>query len=140
MPASMGWAAISTSSVLNLEFGKFVAVSGGTVTIGPSGLREASGGVVLVPSSLGTAAQFLVSGTSRQTFAVSLPENGVVFLVSGRNRMPVNTFRSSLNLAGIGTLSAGGSQTFSVGATLSVDSGQASGSYTGSFDIIANYN
>ena len=140
IPTSLSWAEISITNTVGLGFGKFATSSAGTVTIAPNGLRSTSGGVILVPSDFGTTAQFVVSGRSNQTFAISLPENDVVYLINGPNRMPVNSFRSSLHSEDTGTLSAGGTQTFFVGATLDVGSSQASGSYTGFFDVITNYN
>lgn len=137
--ASVSWAAaIAISNTQALGFGKFVAGSGGTVTVSPAGGRSASGGVVLVPSGPGAAAQFIVSGDANVSYAISLPGNGVVVLTSSANSMAVNNFTSSPSSTG--TLGAGGSQTLSVGATLSVGSNQASGSYSGTFDVTVNYN
>lgn len=137
--ASVSWAAaIALGNTQALAFGKFVAGSGGTVTVSPAGGRSASGGVVLVPSGPGTAAQFIVSGDANLTYAISLPGNGAVSLVSGANSMAVNNFTSSPSLAG--TLGAGGAQTLFVGATLSVGGNQATGGYSGVFDVTVNYN
>jgi hypothetical protein len=139
MAASVSWAAaIAISHTQALAFGKFVAGSGGSVTVSPAGGRSASGGVVLVPSGAGAAAQFAVSGDANVTYAISLPADGTVSLASGTNSMAVNTFTSSPSPTG--TLSAGGAQTLSVGATLSVGSNQAIGSYSGTFDVTVNYN
>lgn len=137
--ASVSWAAaITLGNTQTLAFGKFVAGSGGTVSIGANGMRSKSGGVVLVPSGVGTAAQFSVTGDPNVTYAISLPGNGVVSLTSGSDSMAVTNFTSSPNLAG--TLGAGGSQTLSVGATLHVGSNQATGAYSGAFDVTVNYN
>ncbi|MHB1053868.1 MAG: DUF4402 domain-containing protein [Thiobacillus sp.] len=139
MAASVSWAAvIAISNTQALAFGKFVAGSGGSVTVSPAGGRSASGGVVLVPSGAGAAAQFAVSGDANVTYAISFPADGTVSLASGTNSMAVNTFTSSPSPTG--TLSAGGAQTLSVGATLSVGSNQAIGSYSGTFDVTVNYN
>lgn len=126
------------SSTQPLAFGSLVAGSGGSVTVSPASVRSASGGVVLVPSGPGAAAQFSVTGDPNATYAISLPGNGVVSLTSGSNTMAVNNFTSSPNLTG--ALSVGGSQTLMVGATLSVGSNQAPGSYSGTFDVTVNYN
>lgn len=137
---SLGWAgpiAIG-SSTQSLAFGSLVAGSGGSITVSPASVRSASGGVVLVPSGPGAAAQFSVTGDPSATYAISLPANGVVSLTSGANSIAVNTFTSSPNLTG--TLSIGGSQTLYVGATLDVGSNQPSGSYSGSFSVTVNYN
>lgn len=129
---------IAISNTQALAFGKFVAGAGGSVIVSPAGARSASGGVVLVPSSSGSAAQFSVSGDANATYTISLPADGTVSLASGANSMAVNTFTSSPSPTG--TLSAGGAQTLSVGATLSVGSNQAIGSYSGTFDVTVNYN
>jgi hypothetical protein len=139
MAASVSWAAvIAISNTQGLAFGKFVAGSAGSVTVSPGGVRSTSGGVVLMSSGAGAAAQFAVSGDANATYVISLPADGTVSLASGANSMAVNTFTSSPSPTG--TLGAGGTQTLSVGATLSVGSNQASGSYSGSFDVTVNYN
>lgn len=135
----MSWgAAIAITNTAPLAFGKFVSGSGGTVVISTNGVRSASGGVLLVPSGAGAAAQFAVSGDSNLTYAISLPADGLVALASGANSMVVTTFASSPSLTG--ALSAGGTQTISVGATLNAGSNQATGNYSGSFNITVNYN
>lgn len=137
--ASVSWAAaIALSNVQGLAFGRIVAGSGGTVTVSPAGARSASGGVVLVPSGPGTAAQFTVSGDANATYAISVPGNGAVSLVSGPNTMPVDNFTT--HPASTGQLGAGGSQTLMIGATLGVGGNQAAGSYSGAFDVTVNYN
>lgn len=129
---------IATSNTQALAFGKFAAGSGGTITVGPSGARSAGGGVVLVSSGAGAAAQFSVSGDANATYAISLPADGTVSLTSGANSMAVNTFTSSPSPTG--TLGAGGTQTLLVGATLTVGGNQPVGSYSGAFDVTVNYN
>lgn len=134
---SVGWAQTVTATQA-LAFGSFAAGTSGTVTISAAGMRSRGGGVILLSSGGGSAALFSVSGTPGATYAISLPANGVVSLTSGANSMAVNNFTSSPNLTG--TLSGGGAQTLSVGATLDAGSNQASSSYNGSFDVTVNYN
>ncbi|MCJ7603738.1 MAG: DUF4402 domain-containing protein [Desulfobulbaceae bacterium] len=139
MAPSVSWAAaIEISNTQALAFGKFVAGSAGAVTVSAGGVRSAGGGVVLVPSGGGSVAQFSVSGDPNVIYDITLPADGIVSLTSGANSMALNTFTSSPNLTG--TLSAGGTQSLSVGATLSVGGNQASGSYSGSFDVTVDYN
>lgn len=139
MAAPPGWALdTAIAPVQGLVFGKFVAGSGGTVTVSAAGVRSASAGVVLVPSGAGTAAQFSVTGDPSRTYALSLPANGAVLLTSGANSMALSNVTSSPALSG--QLSVGGTQTLSVGATLSVGSNQATGSYSGVIDVTVNYN
>lgn len=140
------WAGHQTTllgiSVINnqgLSFGKFAAASAGSVTISPTGVRSATGGVVLLSSDGGAAAQFTVSGDSSLTYDIILPADSVVSLTAaGGQTMPVRAFASSPS--GTGQLGIGGSQTLHVGATLDVGSGQTPGAYTGSFEVTVNYN
>lgn len=134
----------AASQVLNnnrsLDFGRFVAGSGGVVTVAPSGLRSGAGGVVLLNSPTAGAASFLVTTSDRQpsnqAVIISLPPDGSIRLSSGTSSMPVNAFVSSP--AVILTLPAGG-QPLAVGATMTVAPNQPSGNYSGSFPLIVNF-
>lgn len=122
-----------------LSFGSFVAGIGGSVTVSTSGARSASGGVLLIPSSAGAAAQFTVSGDANATYTIQLPGNDFVKLSGPGGDMFINEFTGSPSGAA-GQLSAGGSQSLSVGGTLSIASGQSPGEYSGSFSVTVDYN
>jgi len=131
---------ISITKTVDLDFGN-VAASGvaGTVVITPAGTRSTTGGVSLpVTPGTVTAASFNVAGQGNYTYAITLPAS--VTISSGANNMTVNAFSS--NPATTGTLSAGGTQTIGVGATLNVNASQAAGTYTSAtpFDVTVNYN
>ncbi len=139
-PASVSWAQSLTANS-PLAFGSFApGASSGTVTITAAGARSAGGGAVLVSSGSGAAGSFSLSGGNPDdTYSVTLPGNGVVFLSLTGNpaiTMAVNSFTSSTSggQRGIGTL------VFTVGATLSVASNQSSGSYSGSFNVTVDFN
>ena len=122
----------------SLAFGSFLAGSGGTVAVSAGGGRSKSGGVIFLnQGESGAAAQFTVTGTPSAVYAITLPVDNFVTLSDGSHTMAVNSFVS--NPSGTGTLSGGGSQILSVGATLIVNNSQASGSYSGSFDVTVNY-
>ena len=133
---------ISIAQVTNLQFGN-VAVSatlGGDVIINTSGVRSSTFGVTL-PATTGTvtAASFTVSGHGSYTYAITLPAS--VIITNGSSvTMLVDDFVSSPN--GTGTLSAGGTQTLNIGATLEVAAAQASGAYLSAtpFSVTVNYN
>lgn len=132
-------AAISLMNTQALAFGGFIAGSGGSVVIAPSGARSASGGVVLVSSKTGAAAKFSVTGDPDLTYAITLPMNGTVTLSDGAgNSMSVNDFTSGPSV--IGQLSGAGTRQLSLGATLAVGSNQPTGMYSGSFFVSVNYN
>lgn len=128
---------IGISNSQGLSFGKFVAANG-SVTLSPSGTRAAGGGIVLLQTGPGQAAQFVVTGDANATYAVTLPADGTVTIASGGNSMSVNGFTS--NPASTGLLPGGGTQLLSVGARLDVTAGLPAGAYSGTFSVVVDYN
>lgn len=130
-------AAIAIAKVADMKFGNVVAgATAGTVVLSTAGTRSATGGTKLGNAGSAAAASFTVTGQGSATYSITLPASAS--LASGVNSMTVNTFAS--NPSGTGTLSAGGSQTLAVGATLNVGASQAAGAYTGTFDVTVAYN
>jgi hypothetical protein len=130
---------LEIENVQSLSFGSFVAGNGGSVTISTDGNRNADGGVVLIRSNQGSPAQFTVIGKRKKTYTVELPSNDFVSLTGPGTDMFINNFVSTPSGVG-GDLGDGGSQALSVGGTLSVGSGQAPGSYSGTFSVTVSYN
>ena len=126
-----------------LDFGQFVAGTGGTVVLSPGGVRSRTGGVILLNSPSAAAATFAVGvtgtskGTKLRTVIVTLPANGTVRLSSGSNSMAVDSFVSS-PAAGVSS-AISTTPTVSVGATLTAAPNQPAGTYSGSFSVIANF-
>jgi hypothetical protein len=130
---------IGITKTADMNFGKMLAGTGGTVVLSTASGRTATGGVVLVAGTPAvTAAAFTVTGEPNATYNVTIP-TGNVTLTSGGSTMVANAFTS--NPAGTaGSLNAGGTQTLMVGATLTVGNAQAVGTYSGSFDVSVAYN
>lgn len=130
---------IAISNTAALRFGKFSALTGGTVVISAAGARSATGAVVLSSTNAGGAASFDVSGDPNATYAITLPGSATItHSVDNTKTMSIGTFTS--NPSGTGTLSAGGAETVTVGATLTVGNAQTTGSYSGTFDVSVEYN
>ena len=128
---------ISIAKVTDMNFGDVVpSGSAGTVVLSTAGARSVTGGANLGNASGTSAATFTVSGQGLSTYAITLP--AAANITSGANTMSVGTFTS--NPSGTGTLAAGGTQALALGATLSVGASQATGSYTGSFNVSVVYN
>lgn len=128
------------SNARGLDFGRFVAGTGGSVVISPTGARSRGGAVVLVNSPTVGQAIFNVSrstnGGAGKATIISLPANGTIRLSSGANSMAVNSFVSApVTLLSI----PNGGTTLSVGATLIVGPNQAPGNYSGSFPLTVNF-
>jgi hypothetical protein len=128
---------IAIASLQPLSFGKFVAASG-SVEVSPSGTRIASGGIVLLQTGPGQAAQFAVTGDAGATYAVTLPVDGTVSITNGGTSVSVNGFASSP--ASTGLLPGGGTQILNVGARLDVPAGLPPGAYSGTFSVVVDYN
>jgi hypothetical protein len=124
-----------------LDFGKFVARTGGTVVMSPAGVRSSTGAVILLNSPSANSASFTVGasggGKPLKTVSFSLPSDTAVRLTSGSNSMALTTFVSS-PAAGVNNNLAS-VRTVTVGATLQVGANQAPGNYSGSFSLIANF-
>jgi hypothetical protein len=130
-------ASIQLTKNQDLNFGDVVAGGSlGTVVMSTAGVRSVTGGTTLGNPNGAQAAAFTVNGQAAATYAITLP-GAPVTISSGGNNMTVDTWAGS---KGTGTLSAGGSDNFSVGATLHVAANQATGSYTGTFNVSVNYN
>jgi hypothetical protein len=132
-------APLALTKVSDMNFGT-IAVTGtaGTVVLGTDNSRTAVG-PALVPPAAGVAASFTVSGEASRTFAITLPADGTVSLISGGNTMAANAFVH--NAGANPALNGAGAAAFAVGATLSVAANQAAGVYTSvSFNVRIDYN
>ena len=133
---------IGITKTVDMNFGNVAinSTTAGTVVLEPAGTRTSTGGVTL-PATAGTvaAAEFNVTGANNYTFSITLPSTSHE-IKSGSNTMSVTGFTSTPTPTG--TLSATGSATVKVGATLNVSAGQAAGTYTSvtPFEVTVNYN
>ncbi|HSI70236.1 MAG TPA: DUF4402 domain-containing protein [Gillisia sp.] len=121
---------ITIEGVNALNFGDIVGTAaGGTVTVSATGERSSSVTDLLIATT-GTisAASFTVTGEAEYGFDITLPES---YVVSNTDATPatmaVDTFTSAPDATG--TLTAG-TETVTVGATLTLIENQASGTYT----------
>ncbi|MFC0254435.1 DUF4402 domain-containing protein [Massilia consociata] len=131
---------ITLSSTRSLNFGRFVAGTGGTIVISPAGVRSRTGGVVLLNSPTVGQAMFNVgkssNGGNNKAVIISLPANGSTRLSSGANSMAVNAYTNSPSA--LVSVPNGGTS-LAVGATLVVAPNQPPGNYTGTFPLTVNF-
>jgi hypothetical protein len=131
-------ASVAVINTGGLAFGRFVAGSGGTLTVSHSGARSAAGGVILLGSSP-AAARFTISsppGNGRKVTIITLPPNGTVVMNNGSAVMPVNNFTSN---APPGGMLNDPLPVLNIGATLQVAPNQAAGNYSGAFQVTVEY-
>ncbi len=128
-------AAIAITKTVDLDFGSVVPAAGAdTVIISSAGARTC--GATLTCTDTVAAASFDVTGGANLAYTVTLPASASI--TGPGPAMTVDTFTDSISSAG--TLSAGGAQTFTVGATLNVGASQVAGAYTGTFSVSVDYN
>lgn len=137
-------APIAIVKSLSLEFGTIVKGTAGTVAIATDGARTDSGVALTPGTQTGTvrAASFAVTGEGAMTYAISLPADDAVVLVTAgvadaTRQMPLSSFVS--NPSGTGTLTAG-AQTLLVGATMTLDGSEIAGAYAATYSVTVAYN
>ena len=136
---------ISITETSSLHFGTMAILAGtpGTCVLSTQGVRTQTGGVNLsVQAPTASNAAYNVSGAVNTTYSITLPAS--ITVTSGPSSMTINALLARTASAGsdglTGTLSAGGTDSFTVGGTLNVSQGQATGTYTGTFDVTVAYN
>lgn len=119
-----------------LEFGQLSSsAASGTVVIDSADGRTVTGGATAEGGTFRSGA-WAVSGEASTAYTITLPSSDVT-LTSGGNNMTVNTFTD--DKSGSSTTDGAGADTFKVGATLTVGINQASGTYTGTYDVTVAY-
>lgn len=128
-------AAVQLSAVSDLDFGVVAAsASGGTVTLGAS--------ATAAPVGTGVIA---ISGGSAAGFQVTQATNGEVIDLNVSNPTPLTGPGTNIALSGLTlsnasiTFNSASLQTVYVGGTISLSPNQVAGTYTGSFDVTAEY-
>ena len=107
-----------------------------TVVLSTAGAVTASVNAAVVPLTGAQAATFDVTGAANALYDIVLP-SAAVTISNGTDNMTVDTFVGSLGASG--TLSAGGTESFNVGATLNIAGNQPTGTYTGTYTVTVTY-
>ncbi|NVO03310.1 MAG: DUF4402 domain-containing protein [Bacteroidetes bacterium] len=132
-----------------LHFGviNLLAGAGGTVILpSNSTTRTFTGGVALsAVAPLATNAAYNVTGTMNVTYALTLPTTITVTETTlGLATMTISSILARFNGAAAdavtSTLSATGTDSFTVGGTLTIAAAQVAGIYAGTFNVTVDYN
>lgn len=125
-------AALQITEDAALDFGTVVADTlTGDVTVDQAGTQSCDANLTCIG---GAAADYTVTGTGNNTYSISLSNGGNVTLTGAGLDMT-----AALDADASDTL-AGGTDTFSIGGTLTVGAGQTAGDYTGTFTVTVDYN
>ncbi|MCA0902918.1 DUF4402 domain-containing protein [Qipengyuania aquimaris] len=116
-----------------LDFGIVIpGTAVGTVVVTQGGAGSVTGDALFVSGSTNAADSFTVTGDANRAYSIVTTGGSVT---SGGNSMTFTT-----DAPASGTLSATGSDSFSVGGTLNVGANQAAGTYSGNYDATVSYN
>lgn len=139
---------IAETSALNFGTMSVSSETGGTCVLSSANVRSATGGVNI--STAGTAAStaaYTVTGEASTNYAITLPATITVNKVDGgaaAGTMSISALKALVASKAAeqttGTLTAGGTDSFTVGGTLIVDARQPTGPYTGTFNVTVAYN
>ena len=133
---------IAISKTQDLQFGKFIAGTGGTLTVAPGDAVNhvpASTGNVTTNATFANGsspASFTVTGDSGAAYSITLPSTATLTKPVTLETMTVGSIVSD---AGATPTITGGSVVVSVGGTVTVASGQVPGVYAGSFNVTVDY-
>lgn len=133
---------ISISEATALNFGKVNSGSTeGTVTLTTANTRTITGGITLFGNDQ-TTARYNVLGNASSNYVITVPTTSINVSKDGVN-LAVSSFQAlstSTNSGTGGTLTGDGTDSFVVGASLTLPAGTATGRYTGTFDVSVAYN
>ena len=142
---------LTESSQLNFGSNLLPNGTGGTVVLpSNSNARTYDGGGGVVAAAVGPAANgaYSVTGTALETYALTLPTTSFdvthATANGNNNTMTVTSmlarFNGAVGDATTSTLASDGTDSFTLGATLTVGNGQTAGVYAGTFPISVDYN
>ncbi|MBS1914569.1 MAG: DUF4402 domain-containing protein, partial [Bacteroidetes bacterium] len=136
---------ISLEKTRDLNFGSIVrSAAGGTVVLNATTGALTFSGVTQGQTHNQATAAFSATGEPSYLYTITLPQTATLTETNGNgngnaNGHPSMTATSFTYSDGAGTLDNSGHQNFNVGATLNVGANQATGTYTGSFDVTVQY-
>jgi hypothetical protein len=141
--------AMTLTETAALDFGSNLLTSpaGGTVVLSSdNNVRGYTGGVVAATLGVAVNGAYDVTGTALETYALTLPGTITVThqTAGGGARtmaiVPVARFKDFGIDATTSTLDEDGEDSFTLGGTLTIVTGQVAGVYAGTFPISVDYN
>lgn len=135
--------ALAITKSADLNFGKIYSpsVGSGTVSLNPTtGLISVTGtGTAAIPAVSPTVAQFAVSGEGGQSISVSVPSTFTMTAPGGTIQVTTSANVSGAQVLS-GTAGSLGSLAIRVGGSYPVSAGMPTGTYSGTFAVVVQYN
>jgi len=125
-----------------LQFGDLIATSTSySVTIAPAGTRTSTGNAAFFTETGYSAVSFTVTGEAGASYNITLPTE--ILLEGAGDDMALTNFidnkNGSSSISGTTGSYEAGSDSFTVGATLTVGANQAAGEYSATFPVTVAY-
>lgn len=136
---------LSTLAIVNdsdLNFGTIAVNAAGTAVVSADGLSDSCTLTALVCGGTRAPAGFTITGASGVGVAVTLPAAAATLTYvgwAGAGAAPTMTLSSFTSYFPTGTTLVAGATTVNVGGSLAVAAAQEPGTYTGTFDVSAQY-
>ena len=135
--------AVTVTGTAALHFGSITHTAAGTIAVDTANTRGAgTGGVTgITGAGLEQSGSVLVTGASGVAIDLTITAAATV-TDGGGNNMSLNAFNLRTNAGGtqeVVTLPAAGTLAVPFGATLNVAGTEPANTYTGNFNIVANY-
>ena len=143
--------ALTVSKTADMHFGSSVLLdaTGGTVVLPSNSTTRTFTGQVATSAATPVAANaaYNVTGTGLETYALTLPTTTTVThpsVSAGVYTMDITLMKARFNGAGsdavTSTLASDGTDSFTLGGTLTVQASQVGGIYAGTFNVTVEYN
>lgn len=111
-----------------------VGTLGGDVILAPGGGRSVTGDAEISAGGANTAGQFTITGVANRAYLLTYPA-AAVDISGGVGTMDVDTFTDTSS----GIIPFAGTETFNVGATLTIGGSQPVNSYSSTYTVTVNY-
>lgn len=129
---------LSLVKVADLDFGELVATGAGTAVMDPLSAALTTTGPVTAVGTAGHPATFTATGSKNSVVNIKLPSAAVTLTrVGGGGTMTVSNW--TLDGKTSRKIPLNDAFNFNVGGTLNIGSGQADGTYTGTFTVTVQY-
>lgn len=130
---------VTITKLNDMDFGCVTVTSAGTAILDSNTGAVTTTGGVLFAGCLPHAAQFAAVSPSKTIVRITIPNRPVTLSRSGGTEtMTIDTW--TINGANVRNVVARETFNFQVGGTLHVATNQVEGTYTGTFDVVLNYN
>jgi hypothetical protein len=133
--------AMGISEGTGMHFGTmFVPSTVATVILATDDSRTTTGTITLLPGPIAArAGSYDITGIANAGYTITIDASTTITSGIPADDMTVDNFVCSYG-GKTSNLSAGGADSFKIGATLHLASGQPTGTYSGNFNISVDYN